>query len=61
MFEKQLKKWGCIISEQLHPALTDEIKTLKLTIFTLRIYSNLLSNSRVTALIVLLSRYRYET
>ena len=39
VFEKLLKKWESIISGRLHSASTDEIKTLKLTISTLRIYS----------------------
>ena len=38
VFEKLLKKWGSIIGGRLHPASTDEIKTLNLTISTLRIY-----------------------
>ena len=37
VFEKLLKKWRSIINERLHRALTDEIKTLKLTISTVRI------------------------
>ena len=40
VFEKLLKKWGSITSERLHPALTDEIKTSKLTISTFRVYSH---------------------
>ena len=39
VFEKLLKKLGSIISGRLHPASTDEIKTLKSTISPLRIYS----------------------
>ena len=39
VFEKLLKMLGSIINGRLHPASTDEIKTLKLTISTIRIYS----------------------
>ena len=34
-----LKKWGSITRSRLHRAQTDESKTLKLTISTLRIFS----------------------
>ena len=37
--EKLLKKWESISSGRLHRALADEIKTLKLIISTVRIYS----------------------
>ena len=37
VFEKLLKKWGSVISGRCTGALTDEIKTLKLTIFRLSI------------------------
>ena len=60
-FEKLLKKWDPQSVKVCTGAPTDEIKTLKLTISTLRIYSFFHFQFTSSALIASLPKYRYGT
>ena len=69
MLEKLLKKWESIISGRLPQALTDDLKMaltddFKIDHFNVKnlwLFVILISNLRVTALIVLSPRYRNGT
>ena len=61
VFEKLLQKWGFIISGRSHRALTNEIRTLKLTISTTIVISYSQFQFTSCDLIVLELRPYYDT